>query len=111
MITTRLVSVTTSTSETILRRLLHPRTNLALELDPEDLGFMVVCDGSIGLARKSPKKRGRPRGSKNKKMTVGLNYDSMASFSGIAGMSKGDGEQQVAKPEVTGDVAETSGGE
>ena len=94
------------------KRSKHSLELIPLELGPEDLGFMVGCDGSIGLARKSPKRRGRPRGSKNRKPAAKLNFDSMASSSGTAGLSEGDGtddqpephpeEEVVAEEEVAG---------
>ena len=68
----------------------------SVELGPDDLGFMVGNDMSIGLARKSPKKRERPRGSKNKKLVPPSNSDSMASSSGVVGMPENSGGEEPA---------------
>ncbi|KAL6215429.1 hypothetical protein ACLB2K_014859 [Fragaria x ananassa] len=49
------------------KRAKHSLAMAPLQLEPEDLGFVVGSDGALGILRKSLKKRGRPRGSKNKK--------------------------------------------
>ena len=91
----------------------HSPELIPLELGPEDLGFMVGCDGSIGLARKSPKKRGRPRGSTNKKPAAKPTFDSMASTSGTveADDNPDIGKQGAEDPVVKPAVEEKHGGE
>lgn len=51
------------------KRLKHSLAMVPLGLNPEDLGFSMAMNGELGITKtsKSPKKRGRPRGSKNKK--------------------------------------------
>ncbi|KAL6188567.1 hypothetical protein ACLB2K_039959 [Fragaria x ananassa] len=51
------------------KRLKHSLAMVPLDLNLEDLGFFMAVSGELGIKKigKSPKKRGRPRGSKNKK--------------------------------------------
>ncbi|KAL6225793.1 hypothetical protein ACLB2K_004642 [Fragaria x ananassa] len=51
------------------KRLKHSLAMVPLDLNLENLGFSMVVCGELGIKKtgKSPKKRGRPRGSKNKK--------------------------------------------
>ena len=86
----------------------HSLDIIPLELGPEHLGFMVGCDGSIGLARKSPKKRGRPRGSTNKKPAAKPTFNSMASTSGTV---EGDDNLEVGKQGAEDSVVQPAGEE
>lgn len=45
----------------------HSLAVVPFQLEPEDLGFVVGTNGAPGILKKSPKKRGRPHGSRNKK--------------------------------------------
>ena len=92
------------------KRSKHSLELIPLEHGPEDLGFMVGCDGSIGLSRKSPKKRGHPRGSRNKKTSGVMNFDSMASSSGQAGIVEEESEQ-AADSEAAEEAEEAPGKE
>lgn len=51
-----------------------------LPLNPNELGFSVAADGNLNIVKtgKSLKKRGRPRGSRNKKKSLIEIFDSMA---------------------------------
>ncbi|KAL6127181.1 hypothetical protein ACLB2K_075223 [Fragaria x ananassa] len=51
------------------KRLKHSLAMVSLDLNLEDLGFSMAVSGELGIKKtgKSLKKRGRPRGSKNKK--------------------------------------------
>ncbi|KAL6203148.1 hypothetical protein ACLB2K_026851 [Fragaria x ananassa] len=54
-----------------------------LDLNLEHLGFSMAVSGKLGIKKtgKSPKKRGRPRGSKNKKqLFTGESSSSMVDF-------------------------------
>ncbi|KAL6144890.1 hypothetical protein ACLB2K_055580 [Fragaria x ananassa] len=62
------------------KRARHTLTFDPLPLNPEELGFSIANGGALGLKKtgKSPKKKGRPRGSRNKKnLQVGEYSDSM----------------------------------
>ncbi|KAL6176684.1 hypothetical protein ACLB2K_053317 [Fragaria x ananassa] len=62
------------------KRARHSLVMVPMPLNPNELGFSVVVDGILSIVRtgKSPKKRGRPCGSKNKKPNLIENLDSMA---------------------------------
>ncbi|KAL6225665.1 hypothetical protein ACLB2K_004514 [Fragaria x ananassa] len=62
------------------KRVRHSLMMVPMPLNPNELGFSIVTDGILSIVRteKSPKKRGRPRGNKNKKPNLIENPDSMA---------------------------------
>ncbi|KAL6201871.1 hypothetical protein ACLB2K_025583 [Fragaria x ananassa] len=54
------------------------------QLKPEDVGFVVDVDGALGILKKSPRKKGRPCSSRNKKRCLEVPSNSMASSSGLS---------------------------
>ena len=61
----------------------HSLAMVPIDLNLEDLGFSMAVSRELGIKKtgKSPKKRGRPRGSKNKKhLFTGESLSSMADY-------------------------------
>lgn len=67
------------------KHLKHALAMVPAPLNPNELGFFVVSNGNLSIVHteKSPKKRGRPCGSRNKKMLQREASNSLASSSVI----------------------------